>query len=51
MAKSEIVPNRRVFASIVHREIEEKVENYSQSGYCSSTITYLKKIIRNENEL
>ena len=29
MAKSEIVPNRRVFVSIIGREIEEKVEKYS----------------------
>ena len=36
MAESEIVPNRHVFVSIVVGEIKEKVDNYSQSGYCSS---------------
>ena len=29
VAESEIVPNRRVFVSIIGREIEEKVEKYS----------------------
>ena len=40
VAESKIVPNRQVFISIVGREIEEKVEKYSEIGYCSSTITY-----------
>ena len=40
VAESEIVPNRRVFISIVGQEIDGKVEKYSQSGFCSSTNTY-----------
>ena len=44
VAESEVVPDRHVFVSIFCREIEEKVENYSQSWYCSFTITYLKII-------
>ena len=44
MAESKIVPNRHVFVSIFVQEIEEKVKKYSQSGYCSFTITYLKNI-------
>ena len=44
VAKSKIAPNWRVFVIIFGQEIEEKVEKYSQSGYCSSTITYLKII-------
>ena len=44
VAESEIIPNRHVFVSIFGWEIEEKVEKYSQRGYCSYTITYLKKI-------
>ena len=35
--ESEIVLIRYVFVSISGQEIEEKVEKYSQSGYCSST--------------
>ena len=45
VAESKIFPNQRVFVYIFGREIEEKVEKYSQSGYCSSTITYLIIII------
>ena len=33
VAESEIFPDRRVFVPIVSREIEEKVEKYSQSIY------------------
>ena len=33
VAESEILPNWRVLVSIVGREIEEKVEKYSQSIY------------------
>ena len=33
VAESEIVPNQRIFVSIVGPEIEEKVEEYSQSIY------------------
>ena len=42
MDKSEIVPYRHVFISVVSQEIEENVNKYSQSGYCSFTITYKK---------
>ena len=50
MDEPEISPNRHVFVSIVDREIEERVDKYSQNGYCSSTITYFKKsFFRNEN--
>ena len=42
VAESKIVPNWHVFVSIFGRETEEKAEKYSHSGYCSSTITYLK---------
>ena len=41
MTESEIVPNWHIFVSIFGRETEENVENYSQSGSYSSTITYL----------
>ena len=44
VAESKIAPNWHVFVIIFGQEIEEKVEKYSQSGYCSSTITYLKII-------
>ena len=51
MVESRIIPNRHVFVSIFSCEIEEKCRS-SQSGYCSSTITYFKKLlIHNENEL
>ena len=50
MVGSKIVPNRRVFVFMVGQEIEEKVEKYSQSGYCYSTIIYLKQIIHYQNE-
>ena len=40
--ESEIVPDWHVFVSILGKEIKEKLEKYSQSGYCSSTITNLK---------
>ena len=43
MIESEIFPSQRVFISVFGREIEEKVDKYSQSGYRSSTITYLIK--------
>ena len=33
MAESKIAPKWHIFVSIVGREIEEKVEMYSQSGY------------------
>ena len=41
VTESEIVPNWHVFVSVFGQEIEEKVEKYSQSRYCYSTITYL----------
>ena len=50
MAESEIVPNWHVFVSIYGRRIEEKVKKYSKSGYCSSTITFFKSFLRNEND-
>ena len=34
--ESKIVPNRHVFVLIVGQETEEKMEKYSQSGYCFS---------------
>ena len=40
VAESEVLPNWHVFVSIFGQAIEEKLEKYSQSGYCSSTITY-----------
>ena len=40
--ESEIFQNWHVFVSIFSREIKEKVEKYSQSGYYSFTISYLK---------
>ena len=42
VAEYEMFPNWHVFVSIFGREIEEKVEDDSQSAYCSSTITYFK---------
>ena len=44
IAESELILNRHVFISIFGPENEEKVEKYSQSRYCSSTITYLEKV-------
>ena len=40
VAKYKVVSNWHIFVSIVGRETEENVEKYSQSGYCSFTITY-----------
>ena len=44
VGESKIFPSWHVFVSIFVQEIKEKVENYSQSGYCSSTITYFKNL-------
>ena len=42
VAEYEMFQNWHVFVSIFGREIEEKVEEDSQSAYCSSTINYSK---------
>ena len=51
VAESGIVLNLRVFVFIVGGEIEEKLEKYSQRGYCSSTINYFKKVVATKMDL
>ena len=45
VVEPEVVPIRHVFISIAGWEIEEKVEEYSKNGYCTSPITYLKNYL------
>ena len=42
VAEYEMFLNWHVFVSIFGQEIEEKVEEDSQSAYCSSTVNYFK---------
>ena len=42
VAEYEMLQNWHVFVSIFAREMEEKVEEDSQSAYCSSTLNYFR---------
>ena len=51
MAGSGIFPNQDLFVSIFGEVIEEKVEEYNESGYYSSNITsFSNYFLRKENE-